>query len=130
MTTTLSTRGLSLPLKHAEARNKRGGGSLGSEERANPARRRLDCPQRRGLRVLLWSLGFVSWRSKKGRPSGGCRTKINVPKALKTSFGWRLKYFISEVHPPYDSHFDHYKKHLTAVPARSTSNGDTPYAKL
>ncbi|MCX7204783.1 MAG: hypothetical protein NT086_02105 [Proteobacteria bacterium] len=52
-------------------------------ERANPARRRLDCPQRRGLRVswggLLW-LRFLATQERK--VPRDARTKINVPKAL------------------------------------------------
>ncbi len=83
----LVARGLNLPLKHAGARNKRGGVSArGSEARASLACRRLDCPRRRGLRVLLLSLGFVSWRSKKGRPRGGYRSKNQRAEGTKKIF--------------------------------------------
>jgi hypothetical protein len=84
----LSALGLNLPLKHAGARNKRGGVSArerGSEaaSQSRPPPTRLSTAQGPSCFVGRPSFGSFLGRSRKERPRGGYRSKINVPKALK-----------------------------------------------
>ncbi|PHV02610.1 hypothetical protein CSQ88_05975 [Iodobacter sp. BJB302] len=70
--TTLSAWGFKVPLKHAGARNKRGGVSARMFERSESRSGRLDWTAAgafvfRGVAFFR----FLSWRSKKGRPRGG-----------------------------------------------------------
>jgi hypothetical protein len=48
----VSGTGLKSPLETRKLRTSGAGDRLGARQRANPARRRLDCPQCRGLRVI------------------------------------------------------------------------------
>ncbi|STQ91859.1 hypothetical protein [Iodobacter fluviatilis] len=82
----LVAQGLNLPLKHAGVRNKRGGVSA-RERGSEPIPPAADSIVRSAGAFVFRGVaffGFVSWRSKKGRPCGGYRSKINVPQALKS----------------------------------------------
>ncbi|PHU99767.1 hypothetical protein CSQ88_20770 [Iodobacter sp. BJB302] len=76
-----------VPLKHAEARNKRVGFRRGLFERSE-FRSRHSIVRSEGFRAgrggLLW-LRFLAVQEMKA-PAVANRSKINVPKALKRSF--------------------------------------------